>query len=75
MTDSAPWSKRDSMGHLVYDGKMWLMGGSDQIQRKSVTYNDVWNSTDGQNWNQVTPNAAWSARSAASSLVFNAWQC
>ena len=71
VTSAAEWPPRNLPTCLVYDGKMWLMGGSDQIQRKSVTYNDVWNSTDGQNWNLVTPNAAWSARSAASSLVFN----
>lgn len=70
-TAAAEWPPRNLPSCLVYDGKMWIMGGSDQIERKSVTYNDVWNSTDGVNWRQVTANAAWSARSAASAVVFD----
>ena len=118
VTDSAPWSRRDSMGHLVYDSKMWILGGwtpervndvwssdngRDWKQVTSLapwsernlpcclvhddkmwvmggaglsggeisTYSDVWNSTDGVNWDQVTDKAAWSARSAASAVVFD----
>ena len=42
-TPAAPWTPRDSMGHVVYDGKMWILGGF--IPQR---VNDVWSSSDGK---------------------------
>ncbi|MFA7162277.1 MAG: hypothetical protein WC083_06880, partial [Candidatus Methanomethylophilaceae archaeon] len=47
-------SARSDHQALVYDGKMWVLGGSSR--------NDVWCSTDGESWTQVTSSAGWSAR-------------
>ncbi|MDD2715965.1 MAG: hypothetical protein PHW04_08740 [Candidatus Wallbacteria bacterium] len=53
---------------LSYNGKMWVIGGEDYQANKK---NEVWNSTDGADWTQVTANAAFSARSRHTCLVFD----
>ena len=65
-TGSAAWS--DSEGHtsLVYDNKMWVLGGNAGSRR-----NDVWHSTDGVNWEQATASAGWSARASHTSLAYD----
>ncbi len=45
-------------GSVVFDGKIWLLGGFDGKDY----YNDVWNSSDGVSWTRVSPRAAWSPR-------------
>ncbi len=61
----APWGTRDSAGELVYNGKMWLLGG---FTPKRV--NDVWSSTDGEKWTLVTSAAPWAERNLLSTAVF-----
>jgi hypothetical protein len=51
---------------VVYDGKMWVMGGSDGSRK-----NDVWWSTDGVTWTRATASAGWSARYAHTSVVYD----
>jgi hypothetical protein len=53
-------------GAVVFDNKIWLMGGFDG-QRY---YNDVWNSSDAVHWTRVTESAAWSARTIGAAVVF-----
>lgn len=65
-TDSAAWSKRILHSSVVFDNKMWILGGNGEEGIKG----DVWNSTDGVNWTCVTESAPW-ARYAHTSLVFN----
>ena len=52
---------------LVYDNKMWVLGGYDSVNR----FNDVWDSTNGINWSQTTASANWPARRYHASLVYN----
>ena len=61
------WSERYSYTSLVYNNKMWVLGGTDGSSR----YNDVWYSTDGINWVQATGTSAWSVRSGHTSLIYN----
>ncbi|HEX3848255.1 MAG TPA: LamG-like jellyroll fold domain-containing protein [Steroidobacteraceae bacterium] len=64
VTDTVPWANRATQYTLVFDSKMWLMGGQ-QLGSQTVpgqAYNDVYSSTDGKSWTQVTPAAAWSPR-------------
>jgi len=65
-TSSAAWSARSGHASVVFDNKMWVIGGSDS----SGTYNDVWYSSDGVTWTQA-PDASWSARYGHTSVVFN----
>ncbi|MBN1293330.1 MAG: hypothetical protein JXB48_15935 [Candidatus Latescibacteria bacterium] len=66
-TVNPPWGRRYKPYVLTFDNKMWLMGG--MVCTEDTTdpmfyagYNDVWSSTDGINWTQVTPKAAWQPR-------------
>jgi hypothetical protein len=68
-TSSAPWGAR--MGHelVVYDNKMWVIGGG--LLQSSTKYNDIWSSSDGVNWTCVESSAPWSARLDHSCSVYD----
>lgn len=64
-TLDGPFSKR--LGHttIIFDDKMWVIGGSGFLSNS-----DVWNSSDGIEWTEVTSTAAFSNRIWHSSVVF-----
>ena len=68
-TDNAPWSKRAHGQAVVFDGKIWMMGGGHRAP-KAIPTNDVWCSSDGVNWEQVTGSAPWRPRLWFSTLVY-----
>ena len=53
-------------GAVVFDKKIWLLGGFDGKNY----YNDVWNSSDGVKWRRVAETSPWSARTNPSAIVF-----
>jgi len=65
-TNSAAWSARYGHASVVYDNKMWVMGGD-----AGGPKNDVWYSTDGITWTQATASAEWSERFGSTSIVYN----
>lgn len=53
-----PWGPRVLHYTLVYKNKIWVIGGQSLPQfggGKEAFYRDVWNTTDGIHWEQVTP--------------------
>jgi hypothetical protein len=60
-SESAPWPLRrsDSFSSIVFDNKLWIMGGDLYESGTFTTYSDVWNSADGVNWTMVTAAPAW----------------
>ncbi len=53
VTDAAAFAARDGAGALVYDGKMWLIGGwnpGDKLHFPKICNNEVWASADGRLW-------------------------
>lgn len=56
-TGSAAWRPRDSQGELVYDGRLWILGG--WFDSWESPPRDVWSSVDGRDWKRVQPRAAW----------------
>ncbi len=54
-----PWSERALQVSGVYNGKLWMVGGQDAAGDPNdyVYHNDVWNTDDGINWNQVVEDA------------------
>jgi len=58
--------KRDGHSSIVYDNKIWVIGG---VYGSGIT-NDVWHSSDGQNWVLVTNNAEFGKRRGHTSVVF-----
>jgi hypothetical protein len=71
-TDSAGWHPRVGQAGVVFDSLMWVMGGADSFGPSGPTQkvNDVWNSSDGVNWTQVTSSAGWSPRDGHAAVVF-----
>ena len=68
-TSSAGWDVRVGLTSVVYDGKMWVMGGLSWGD--FATRNDVWYSTDGVTWTQATASAGWAVRGSHASVVHN----
>lgn len=64
----APWEGRHTAGYVVYNDKMWIVGG-DPIQ--GHYQNDVWNSADGVHWNIVNRNIQWAPRVLHYTLTFD----
>ncbi len=67
VTSSAGWSARSTHTSVVFNGKIWVIGGFDD----GGTKNDVWSSSDGKNWTKETSSAGWSARWHHTNVVFN----
>jgi hypothetical protein len=62
VTKQAPLAGRDGAGALVYEDRMWLIGGWNAVDKQHfprVTRNDVWSSEDGAHWTEVKPNTFW----------------
>ncbi len=60
-TDKAPWSQRRSVTTVVFNNKLWLMGGWDQYNYKYD--NRIWFTEDGNNWTLATStNILWEGR-------------
>ena len=66
---SASLSRRDGLTSVIFDNKIWVLGGSDWDYDKYS--NDVWYSLDGLNWICATDSAQWAPRSGHTSVVFN----
>ncbi len=71
MTASAPWKHSDLPMTVVYDDKMWLMGGwyNGRLPGHEASH-EVWSSVDGSKWTAATRIAEWSPRLAAGVLAF-----
>ncbi len=51
-TSAAAFGARDNRSSVVFDGKMWVIGGDTSDEG---AMNDVWSSTNGSTWMQTTP--------------------
>jgi len=70
-THKAAWSPRLAAGAVVFNGKMWILGGTEDYyfgNEKSVK-GDVWCSADGSKWELATQNAGWSPRAYLAAVV------
>lgn len=73
VTASAGWTPRIAAAIVEFQGKMWLLGGTENYyfgDNRSLK-NDVWYSSDGQDWKQATPDAGWSPRAYHQAVVLN----
>ncbi len=72
VTLHAPFAGRDGAGALVFNGKMWLLGGwnpEDKIHFPRICNSEVWSSTDGLAWHLENPAAPWEGRHTAGYIV------
>lgn len=67
----APWKHSDLPMSITYGDRMWMMGGwyNGRLEGHSAS-NEVWSSTDGVKWDQVTAKAGWTPRIAAALVEF-----
>ena len=70
-TAHAPWSVRSDFQAVVFNNKIWVIGGSALGSNGYEGSNDVWSSSDGVNWTEATANAPWSPRGGFQSVAFN----
>jgi len=63
---SHAFPERSMHASVVYDDKIWVMGGgvydTTAAFNTAVDYNDVWFSTDGTTWTAATSAAPWAER-------------
>jgi hypothetical protein len=57
VTLKASFAPRDSCGELVFNNRMWIMGG--WMDSFKDPPRDVWSSADGVTWERATEQAAW----------------
>ncbi len=67
MVDQAPFMKRSNQSAVVFDNKLWMIGGTDNLEN----FNDVWNSENGQSWVSSTSMGNFEARDQHTSVVFD----
>jgi hypothetical protein len=71
VTKQAGWSPRLAAGAVAFQGRMWVLGGTEDYYFGDDTSlkNDVWSSADGQVWRQETASAPWSPRAYHAAVV------
>jgi len=72
ITGDAAFAARDGAGALVFNDRMWLLGGwnpQDRIHFPKVCNSEVWSSDDGLVWRMESPQAPWEGRHTAGYAV------
>ncbi len=70
---TADFAARDGAGALVFQDRMWLLGGwnpSDRVNFPMICNSEVWSSTDGASWTEEVAEAPWEGRHTAGYAVF-----
>jgi len=67
--DNAPWAPRMWSIAEVYRGRMWLVGGYGNANRRNL--GDVWCSDDGLAWHRVVSTPAFSPRHEPTCYVYD----
>ncbi|MBM1107921.1 hypothetical protein JQC67_17330 [Aurantibacter crassamenti] len=74
LTTSAPFSTRAGHTSVVFDNKIWVIGGYNgdgSINGGVDFFNDIWSSTDGINWVLETSNPGFAGRHDHASIVYD----
>ncbi|PCE66428.1 hypothetical protein B7P33_03795 [Sediminicola luteus] len=59
---NAPFAPREDHAALVFEDRLWIVGGFSKTTGNPVFLNDVWFTKNGVDWHQATENAAFTAR-------------
>ena len=63
---SAHWSARSAHTSVVFNNKIWVIGGA-----ATDRTNDVWSSADGVSWTEVENAASWPSRFNHTAMVYD----
>ncbi len=72
VTEQAAFAPRDGAGALVFEGRMWLLGGwnpGDKEHFPMICNSEVWSSVDGAEWTLELLQAPWEGRHTAGYVV------
>ncbi len=73
VTEEAAFAARDGAGALVFQDRMWLLGGwnpGDKVHFPQICNSEVWSSRDGETWTLELRQAPWEGRHTAGYAVF-----
>ncbi len=73
MTSDAGWEGRAGLSSVVLNNEIYVLGGSKNdddaivgdMGPPRIYFNDVWKSSDGATWTQMTDDAPWAPRAGA----------
>lgn len=71
VTEHAPFSPRYGFGCTVFQNKLTIVGGFNDAIDQQQCFGDVWQSSDGIEWNQVTENAPFSKEHYHSVITYD----
>lgn len=72
VSKKAAWKERFDHAAVVYDNKLWVMGGYNPGEiRNDTYYEDVWSTTDGIEWELVNEYAPWLGRRGHAVVAFD----
>jgi len=74
ITEKAVFPGRDGAGALVFEERMWLLGGwnpKDKTNFPKICNSEVWSSDDGATWMMESAQAPWEGRHTAGYVVHN----
>jgi hypothetical protein len=69
VVEAAPWAPRMWVVPAVYAGRMWIIGGYDNVNARNL--GDVWYTADGRSWHQFPSENGFSPRHESTTYV---WQ-
>jgi len=67
--EHAPWLARMWVVPIVYDGRLWIIGGFDNVHR--ANFDDVWWTKDGSAWHRLDTKTKFSPRHEATVYVYD----
>ena len=67
----ASFEGRADHSSVVFDNKIWVIGGTNGDVANDYDFSDVWYSENGVDWTEATSNAAFGEANGASCFVFN----
>jgi len=65
-----PWESRSGHGLISFKDKLWIMGGVKFDNENIKFFGDIWNTSDGITWQNVTENAPWGPRDIRALVSF-----
>jgi hypothetical protein len=71
VTKQAGWSPRLAAGAVVFKGRLWVLGGTEDYYfgDDNSLKNDVWSSADGNRWTREVEHAPWPPRAYLAAVV------